>query len=329
MKKLIIASFLSLTALVSNAQNEDAQIQQIEIDIKAAAASGDYDKAAELQEKKATLIKIKEAVANGDYDLANKLKNGNSNSSSSTTGNSEIKELEAQQKQAAANGDYDKAAELGRKIDALKNGSTVVQPSTTSDSNSGGRSRRPESERNNETESVSSGSSIMKRGFFLDIMPGYGYYTSDYTGLSTFGYAFSARLGNKFYFGKSDFYRPGIQIVWGRLGFISSSVPESFGIFFAPVNVGFTNLIAFNENMGLEFNYNMGIDLHGDGLATGSIPIGWVYNPTVKFRIHKFAVGIDILYANPIGDGAVNYEGSVLYYDTGYYQYGVTAGLKF
>lgn len=329
MKKLIIASFFCLTAIVANAQNEDAQIQQIEIEIKAAAASGDYDKAASLQEQKATLLKIKQAVANGDYELANQLKNGTTGSSSNKgSGSSEIQKLEAQQKQAAASGDYEKAAQIGKQIDALKNGTSVSDPAPTTNSNDS-RSRRPENERSEETTSPSNGRTIMKRGFFIDIIPGFGYFTSETTQLPEFGFAMGGRIGSKFYFGKSNFYRPGIQFIWGRLGFIASGDADSFGIFFAPVNVGFTNLIAFNDKMGVEINYNMGIAVHGDGGSTASVPFGWVYNPTVKFRLGKLALGIDILYSNPFGLGAVEEYGDVLYYDSGYYQYGVTAGLKF
>ena len=113
----LLSIVILLFTLSINAQNENSEISKLDVQIKKAAASGDYDKAALLTKQKTTLIEIQKAVKAGDYAKAAELKK-----SMPVDNSTKIANLKKEQKQAAAKGDYAKAAELGKQIKSLENG---------------------------------------------------------------------------------------------------------------------------------------------------------------------------------------------------------------
>mgnify|MGYP003685815431 FL=1 len=114
--KIALLLFTFGISINSYGQNEQSEITKIEAQIKKAAASGDYEKAALLTKQKNILIEIKKAVQAGDYQKASELK-----SQLPKDNSAEINKLKAEQKQAAAIGDYEKAAALGVQIENIKN----------------------------------------------------------------------------------------------------------------------------------------------------------------------------------------------------------------
>ena len=161
---------------------------------------------------------------------------------------------------------------------------------------------------------------IMSNGFFLDGMICYnmanlgeletinyydqnGYYLYseeiiDDRSVNYFG--FNVRLGNKWYFGTSETWRPGIQATWARIGVF---IPEDLG--FNPpkftlslLNLGFANAIKFNESNGMEINANVGFSMNGIPLPSAinnndNLQIGVIFGGEVKYRYKAIAVGFD------------------------------------
>ena len=74
MKQSILILFLFFFNVALFAQTEDARIKEIETEIQAAAAAGDYELAASLKMEKELHLQIKEAVDKGDYEKAAQLK---------------------------------------------------------------------------------------------------------------------------------------------------------------------------------------------------------------------------------------------------------------
>lgn len=117
--KLLSIALFSLTLSLS-AQNESKEISRLNVEIKKAAAKGDYSKAALLTKQKTTLIEIDKAVKAGDYSKAAELK-----ASMPVDNSTKIASLKKEQKAAAAKGDYAKAAELGKQIKSLESGGSA------------------------------------------------------------------------------------------------------------------------------------------------------------------------------------------------------------
>src|SRR5690606_23396739 len=85
---------------------------------------------------------------------------------------------------------------------------------------------------------------ILEGGFFIEGLIGYGQYErrTEYYYYDDFGYyypiqtttqyselAFTIRLGNKWYFGQNEKWRPGLQATWLRLtNFIDTRDAETF-----------------------------------------------------------------------------------------------------
>lgn len=169
---------------------------------------------------------------------------------------------------------------------------------------------------------------ILQNGFFLDgLIQGVSIKilsSSPFVGDNLQGFGLGFRLGSKWYFGEGATYRPGIGATWGRMNLMlgrsstSSRLIPYFAI--APANVGFINAFSFGGELGLEANLNFGfnaiIDVPYDGFA-----IGYLINPTIKFRYRALSVGLDLTFM--MGDyiGSDRQASNILF--------GLTIGGKF
>lgn len=113
-------------------------------------------------------------------------------------------------------------------------------------------------------------------------------------------YSLSIRLGNKWYFNQNDKWRTGLQVNWFRFGIYidGENVGESLFLgpkMLTPLNIGWTNVFKFTDNIGLEVNITGGGNLNID-LDYGGIYTGYTVNPEVKFRWKKLAVGLDYFF---------------------------------
>lgn len=161
---------------------------------------------------------------------------------------------------------------------------------------------------------------ILKSGLTVDGIFGYAmnYYTGtdqviigyDQFGYPIYGesttsqlnnfYSISVRLGNKWYFNQNDKWRTGLQVNWFRFGIYidGENVGESLFLgpkMFTPLNIGWTNVLKFTDNIGLEANITGGGNLNID-LDYGEIFTGYTINPEVKFRWNKLAIGLDYFF---------------------------------
>jgi len=136
-------------------------------------------------------------------------------------------------------------------------------------------------------------SKLIKNGMYVESFG--GIVSTDFNdGDSGFG----LKLGNVWYFGSSDLWRPGFKTVWFRgsayFGDNGSTVQGSL------LNVGFANIIEFKPNLGLEANINLGYNIvysenrHAGGSDfTGG---GVMFNPEIKFRYNVLAIGLDFVF---------------------------------
>ena len=156
---------------------------------------------------------------------------------------------------------------------------------------------------------------ILKGGFFIEALIGYGGYEvrneymlydyyGNYIGTQEFferhaDLAFTIRLGNKWYFGQNEKWRPGLQATWLRLGnYIDTRNMETMFIGTKTVslaNVGMTNAFRFTDDIGMEANFSVGPTIAFD-LDNGRGNVGMLVGPEVKFRFRNLAVGVDYAY---------------------------------
>jgi len=198
-----------------------------------------------------------------------------------------------------------------------------------------------------------------ENGFFLDgifgfggkatIVPGSLGNPGPTVGSHTVASA-AVRFGNKWYFGEGSRFRPGIQVIWARIGAIaplpfSSPDPRDGGyasyaptLTFAPLNVGATHLFIFNDEIGLEANFNIGLNANVSLAATGSgnqnqtlLQLGILLNPVLKLRYKRFAIGVDFVFTHSL-PGQI-YESNEptrsSSYNTNMILVGITVGAKF
>ena len=163
-------------------------------------------------------------------------------------------------------------------------------------------------------------SKLIKNGFYVETFVGTA--DTEFTdGLAGGG----LKLGNVWYFGSSDFWRPGFKTVWFRgAGYLSDKDAIIQG---SIMNVGFANIIEFTPNLGLEANINVGYNIvytsndrdyyydnnyyynntynngynnnvynnRYDSDFTGG---GVMINPEIKFRYHILSIGLDFVFSN-------------------------------
>lgn len=130
MKQLVLLVVFMAFTYVLNAQSNVEKIKSIEVEMKAAAAKGDYGKAAELKKEKEILLQIDDAVAKGDYSKAAELKQQLTTLPSYKE--RKVLELEKQKQQAVKSGDYAKAAAIQKEIEALQNSDSASSVSISS-----------------------------------------------------------------------------------------------------------------------------------------------------------------------------------------------------
>lgn len=166
---------------------------------------------------------------------------------------------------AVKNEDYEKASNLKKELNNLKSPNYKTE----------------------EKEAVNHNSIIMKNGFFINGSIGGGTISSNPYG------NIGLEFGNKWYFGNNKHYRPGIQVTWVNFNFF---IP-SFTLTLSPVNVGFSNLFEFKQNYGLEVNidagYRLFINTTSNTTNEDDFVHGVCFNPEVKFRYKRLAVGVE------------------------------------
>jgi len=168
-------------------------------------------------------------------------------------------------------------------------------------------------------------SKLIKNGMFVESFAGIA--STDYSDGTT---GFGLKLGNVWYFGESDFWRPGFKTVWfrGAAYFGDNDVIVQGSV----INVGFANIIEFKPNLGLEVNINVGYNIvyvdnessydyyngsytqtmySGDEFTGGGVMI----NPELKFRYNVLAIGLDFVFSKVTEYGEYN----DYYYNSGYY----------
>lgn len=106
----------------------------------------------------------------------------------------------------------------------------------------------------------------------------------------------SIRLGNRWYFGSLEKWRPGIQVTYFKLGlYLNPNATNPGRNSISLGNVGFANAFKFTEKIGMEANANVGFT------AMNVLPpwfnndpaAGINYGLEVKFRYKALAVGLD------------------------------------
>jgi hypothetical protein len=153
---------------------------------------------------------------------------------------------------------------------------------------------------------------IFESGIFVDLLLGYGYLVNrEYVYEYIFQYqvgselthsyehygGFNIRFGNKWYFGKGDVYRPGIQATWLRAGIFTSTVANAAtgktrGII-APLGIGFANSVKLKRKMGIELNLNVGPTVILPDNNSSLQPIGLIYGVALKYRWNQLVLGLD------------------------------------
>jgi len=165
--------------------------------------------------------------------------------------------------------------------------------------------------------------SVLNSGFFVDLLPGFGFEHFSYRGYDYYNYdrvdlnmgGLAVRIGSKWLFGSSKRFRAGFQMTWVRFGLYSGRYKNYYDydygyeerfvvVQLAPVNLGFTSILAFNDNMGIEFNYVIGFNVVA-GSYMETVALGFLHNPNVKFRLNRFSFGIDLTYGS---FGLIDYE---------------------
>lgn len=141
------------------------------------------------------------------------------------------------------------------------------------------------------------------------------------------------RIGTKWYFGAGEKWRPGLQVNFFRFGLLINNDPLE-SVFLGPknftiCNVGMSNALKFNENIGMELNANGGynLELYPD---EGTLAHGIAANAEVKFRYRRFGVGIDYTHifgisVDPGFGGTYSPNDRPASYET----IGVSVGVKF
>ena len=146
-------------------------------------------------------------------------------------------------------------------------------------------------------------SKLTKNGFYVESVLGMA--TTDNTTAALGG---GVKLGNVWYFGTNEVWKPGVKTVWfrGTTYFGDSDVIVQGSV----ANVGFANILKFNENVGLELNFNVGYNVvynsYDDEYYNGYyytstddfIGGGIMFNPEIKFRYKVLAVGLDMVFSN-------------------------------
>ena len=153
---------------------------------------------------------------------------------------------------------------------------------------------------------------LLESGLFLDGMVGmntitqfgltnyyydeFGYYIQETSSRQENYASLSIRLGNKWYFGASEKWRPGIQVTYFKLGLYLN--PDAYYVgrnSLALGNLGFANAFKFTDKIGMEANANVGLSVMNmlPPFSNFDPAFGINYGAEVKFRYRSFAAGFD------------------------------------
>lgn len=317
MKKvlLIILSTLFITVAFSQ-QLEKQRVKEIDGEITKAVDAGNYEKAGLLKKEKELTKKLIVALEAGDMGQAKSIKY----EISQLDGEYDEKTvLERELDKAIAAEDFDKAAEIKKQIaDIDSKKSSPIFTSTTA-----GTDYNPKRDK------------ILKSGYFIDGTFGGAWFTA-YAGdrvadVVNSGVHFGVRMGNRFNFGRSSVYRPGLNLNYAR--FHVTYVPDILGdgegityVSLVPIGVGFANTIKFSDVLGLEFNFNLNMHLMilSDADIDPQTYLGPMIDPTVKLRYKNLAFGFDITYSPLANVGELENEVGLRVTT-----FGVSVGAKF
>ncbi len=147
-----------------------------------------------------------------------------------------------------------------------------------------------------------------RNGVFFDILIGYSENTRYFTSYSiwsttepklyrTKNITLTFRVGNKWYFGERQIWKPGVQFTWLRYNINLEEENFDESIFIGPrnfsiANVGMANIFKFSEKFGIEANLGTGLNIEVNIDNDRVIP-GLNINPEFKLRFNEFAIGID------------------------------------
>lgn len=168
-------------------------------------------------------------------------------------------------------------------------------------------------------------------GLFVDALIGVSSFSSHtYKGRDGVAkFSLNARVGNKMYLSNSNKLSHGVQMTWVRLG-VSTFTRKIYGTIvnftsfdMMPLNIGYTGYLKFNENIGLETNFNVG---PGFSFNKHFTLIGLHLNPEFKLRYNALAVGLDFSFFNGKN---VNEESYSLGYWFTLNTYSLVLGVKF
>ena len=153
---------------------------------------------------------------------------------------------------------------------------------------------------------------ILSNGFFVEGLIGANFYTEKdtYTYYDELGNYYpegflttqrstlsslSVRMGNKWYFGKGEKWRPGLQVTYLKFGiYVNPNSSIGFANSASVGNLGFANAFKLSEKMGMEANANVGLNIMNFLPPFGNGPaLGINYGAEVKFRFNALAVGLD------------------------------------
>ncbi len=136
---------------------------------------------------------------------------------------------------------------------------------------------------------------ILEGGLFVDMLPGYATNSSFSTSLMGLG----ARLGRKWYFGKNVKRRHGLQVTFVRFNLYPINDEQHFtykvpGVF-SPLGIGSTNAFKIKDKRGVEVNASVApVILNVSVNHPSSSKVSAMYGVEVKYRHHRFAIGLDI-----------------------------------
>lgn len=113
------------------------------------------------------------------------------------------------------------------------------------------------------------------------------------------------RIGNKWYFGNGEKYRPGLQVQWMRVGIYLNPNGGYASYALSPLNIGLTNAFKFNEKHGMEVNLVGGMSFVNfvPPPFDPRVQAGVAYGIELKYRFNILAVGVDFTRIN----AAMNY----------------------
>ena len=274
-KGLLLVSFLLIVAVsFSQTTNNEKRLQSIEAEIKAAAASENYELAAKLKNEQKIRLQIKEAIAQQDFDKAERLKN----ELNGTT----AKEAPSQEKNGVTNGE------------------TVIETKSYSGNQFEKNATNPEISKLNNKRAVN----VLFGPLGVSTLNGFPMYTLGFKFRHKF--YINHRSASKWKFG--------IEAEWISLLIHADFGNEVTLFQPSFVKPGFTTTYYINEKIGVDAGFNFGpqvlIDA-SDGFDV--VDAGIDGNLHAEFFTKKFTVGLNYQILGGIQSGnLVNHFGIYL-----------------